>query len=96
MEWIRGKGQGKNQLNYLRETSQAQPSPDEEGPWKTVGNPVATLEADNRYVDISNLDKHFPKLTNKFSVLSETEVDYETEVNYEEPMKVVPNSMWGS
>ena len=90
MEWIRGKGQGKNQLNYLRETSNAQPIPEEDGSWKTVGNPVAMLETDNRYVDISNLDQHFPKLKNRYSALSETEVDYE------EPMKVLPNSVWTS
>ena len=55
-----------------------------------MGSLVATLETDNRYVDISNLDKHFPKLTNRYAVLSETDVDYE------EPMKVLPNSVWTS
>ena len=85
MEWVRGaKGQGKNQLNYLHEHDNTPQAPEDDAPWKTMGNPVAMLETDNRYVDISNLDEHFPKLTNRYSVLSETDVDYD------EPMKVLP------
>ena len=91
MDWVRGsKGQGKNQVNYQREANILQPIPEEEAPWKPVGNPVAMLETENRYVDISNVDAHFPKLTNRYSVLSENDVDYE------EPMKVLPNSVWAT
>ena len=65
MEWIRGsKGLGKNSLNYQHEANNVNHITDEEASWKTVGSPVATLETENRYIDISNLDKHFPKLSN--------------------------------
>ena len=88
-EWVRGaKGPGKSQLNYLHEHDLPPQAPEDDAPWKTIGNPVAMLETDNRYVHISNLDRHFPKLTNRCAVLSETDVDYE------EPMKVLPNSVW--
>ena len=92
MEWIRGsKGTGKNQVNYLREANNVQqPTLEEDVAWKTAGNPVAMLETENRYVDISNLDKHFPKLKNRYAVLSEPDVDYD------EPMKILPNSVWTS
>ena len=91
MEWIRGsKGLGKNPVNYLSEANNVQPTQEEDVAWKTAGNPVAMLETENRYVDISCVNKHFPKLKNRFSVLSEEEVDYE------EPMKLLPNSVWAS
>ena len=73
---------GKHSMNHQLETNHVHHITEEEVPWKTVGNPVATLEMEGRYVDIGNMDKHFPKLTNMFSVLSESDVD-----EYE-PMKV--------
>ena len=80
MEWVRGsKRQGKSQVNFLHDHHIAQTAPMEDVPWKPVVSPVATLETDNRYVDISNLDKHFPKLTNRYAVLSEDDVDYDDE-----------------
>ena len=82
MEWVRsGKGHGKHQVNFLHEHPHAQPVPEDEGHF------VATLESDNRYVDISNLDKHFPKLSNRFAALSQDDVDYSV------PMKVGPCSV---
>ena len=91
MEWIRGsKGLGKNPLNHQFEANNVNHTTEEEATWKPVGSPVATLETENRYVDIGNMDKHFPKLTNRFSVL------YEDDVDEYEPMKVLPNSVWAS
>ena len=91
MEWVRGsKGHGKNQGNYQREANIVHTTQDDDEPWKTVGNQVGTLETENRFVDICNMDAHFPKLSNRFSVLSETNID-ETE-----PMKVLPSSVWSS
>ena len=58
---------------------------EEEVQWKNVGNPLSTLEMDARYVDIGNMDCHFPKLTNRFGVLTESDED---DVVQSEPMKV--------
>ena len=88
MEWLRGsQGQGKKQMYYPREANNVLPTLGEVATWKTVGNPVDMLEIESRYVDISNVNKHFPKLQNRYSVLSEEEVDHE------EPMKVLPNNV---
>ena len=58
---------------------------EDEVQWKNVGNPLSTLEMDARYVDIGNMDRNFPKLTNRFGVLTESD---ENDVAESEPMKV--------
>ena len=80
MDWLRrinsmGKG-GAMQVDHIAE---------EDVQWKNVGNPVSTLEMDSRYVDIGNMDRHFPKLSNRFGALSEPDVE---DVDESEPMKV--------
>ena len=85
MEWVRrtnalGKG---GSINSQLETNHIHTQADGETPWKAVGSPVAMLEAEHRYVDIGTMDKHFPKLSNRFSALSVEEVDEH------EPMKVM-------
>ena len=81
MDWVRrsnnlGKGAMQVDTHHIAE---------EEVQWKNIGNPVSTLEMDSRYVDIGNMDRHFPKLSNRFGVLAESDVD---EVVETEPMKV--------
>ena len=91
MDWLRGsKGAGKNQAHQHRETNHVLPTLGEVATWKTVGNPVEMLVTESRHVDISNVNRHFPKLQNRYSVLTEEEVDYE------EPMKVLPKCMGDS
>ena len=91
MDWVRGgKGYGKNQEMYQKETNLMQHDHGEEEAWKTVGNPVAMLETPGRFVDICNVDKHFPKLRNRYSALSEEENDEPDR----EVVKMVPNSAW--
>ena len=81
MDWLRrvnnmGKGAMQVDTHHIAE---------EEVPWKTIGNPVATLETEGRYVDIGNMDRNFPKLSNMFGILSESDV---ADVDETEPMKV--------
>ena len=83
MDWVRRTNNlGKGAMYPQIETHHIA---EEELPWKHVGNPVSTLEQEGRYVDIGNMDRHFPKLSNMFGVLSESEGD---DVAESEPMKV--------
>ena len=83
MEWVRRTNNlGKGSMNFPVEANHVHHNTDGEAPWTTVGSPVATLEAEHRYVDIGIMDKHFPKLSNKYSVLSESDADEH------EPMKI--------
>ena len=83
MDWLRRvNSMGKGGMQPHVETHHIA---EEELQWKHVGNPVSTLEQEGRYVDIGNMDRHFPKLSNMFGVLSESEVD---DVAESEPMKV--------
>ena len=84
MEWVRrsnnlGKG---GSMTHQPTAQHVHNITEAELPWKTVGSPVATLEMEHRYVDIGTMDTHFPKLSNKFSVLAQDDVDED------EPMKV--------
>ena len=81
MDWVRrannmGKGAMQVDTHHVAE---------DEVQWKNVGNPLSTLEMDGRYVDIGNMDRNFPKLTNRFGVLMESD---EVDVCESEPMKV--------
>ena len=84
MDWIRRANNLGKGATHHHEAHHIQQVPEGEAPWRTVGNPVSTLEMEGRYVDIGTMDKHFPLLTNKFSVLSECDED----VDEYEPMKV--------
>ena len=91
MEWVRrSNGLGKGGINYQLEANHVHHATEEEGAWKQVGSPVATLETECRYVDIGTMDKHFPKLSNMFSVLAEGDVDEQEpmKVNVKHPFKV--------
>ena len=92
MDWVRGgKGYGKN--HGERETNISQNDHGDEEGWKTVGNPVSTLESHARFVDICNMDKHFPKLKNRYTALSEDR-DEETQQEDQGMPRRIPDSVW--
>ena len=67
-------------MNYQREANIVHNNQEGDEGWKTVGNQVATLETENRFVDICYMNAHFPKLKNRFSVLAETDDDVDEDV----------------